>query len=113
MAIVRVVTGSTSVASVADQSGTTYTLASADTNAIIRFTSASAITVTVPSNSSVSIPIGTMIDVSQWGAGQVTVAAGSGVTIRTVGSLATRTQYSGLSLTKVATDEWWLAGDTA
>jgi hypothetical protein len=95
------------------QSGSTYTLTLADAGTAVELTNAAAVTVTVPLNASVTYPIGTIIELLQYGAGQVTVAPASGVTIRTPGTLATRAQYSTLALRKRATDEWVLTGDTA
>ena len=71
-------------------------------------------TLTVPPNSSVAFPLRTRIDLAQLGAGQTTIAAGSGVTIRSYsGRLKLTGQYSGASLVKLATDEWLLVGDIA
>jgi hypothetical protein len=95
------------------QSGTAYTLALTDFGRVIETTSASAVTVTVPPNSSVAFPIGTIVEVAQLAAGAVTIAQGSGVTIRvpTGLSLALRAQYSSAVLRKRATDEWIIGGD--
>lgn len=93
-------------------SGTSDTLVLADFGKTIETTSASAVSVTVPPNSSVAFPIGVIIDVCQIGVGTVTVVQGSGVTIRTSTTLVLRAQYSTVSLRKRATDEWVLMGDT-
>ena len=77
----------------------------------LRVSHGSATTLTVPANSSVAFAIGTQIDLEQQGAGQLTVAAAGGVTIRTAETLKLRKQYSTASLKKLATDEWILAGD--
>lgn len=96
------------------QAGTSYTLALADAGTAVECSSASAVTVTVPPNSSVAFPTGTVIELLQYGAGVLTVAAGAGVTIRSANNLlSARTQYSTLSLRKRATNEWVLAGDLA
>lgn len=96
------------------QTGTTYTLVLADANTLVELNNAAAITVTVPPNSSVAFPVGTTIGLRQYGAGQVTVAAGAGVTIRSrSAAFKTSGQYAEASLTKRATDEWVLAGDLA
>lgn len=96
------------------QAGTSYILALADASTVVEFTSASAVTVTVPANASVAFPVGTLIELFQYGAGAVTVAAAGGVTIHsTDGLLSARTQYSTLSLRKRATNEWVLVGDLA
>ena len=58
-----------------------------------------------------AFPVGTRIDLAQWGAGQVTVG-GAGVTFRSSGSKLKLTgQYSGATLWKKGTDEWLLVGD--
>lgn len=96
------------------QTGTTYTLVLADAGKAVELTNAAATTVTVPPNASVAFPIGTIIELDQLGAGQVTIVAGSGVTLRSAGSLAkTRLQFSAVSLRKQATDIWLLVGDLA
>lgn len=95
------------------QTGTTYTLALADVNKVVEASNASAITVTVPPNSSVAFPVGSVLEVCQTGAGQVTVAPGSGVTLNSpAGALKTRVQYSSAVLRKRATDTWIVQGDT-
>lgn len=88
-----------------------YVLALADQGAAIEMNVAGANTLTVPPNSSVAFPIGAVIEVCQYGAGQTTLTAGAGVTIHTSSSLTTRVQYSTVSLRQSATDEWVAAGD--
>lgn len=89
-----------------------YTLVLTDAGKMVTMNNASANTLTVPLNSSVAFPINTRIDVIQYGAGQTTIAAASGVTIRSSGSnLKLSGQYSGGSLWKKASDEWILVGD--
>lgn len=100
--------------SASTQSGTSYTLALINAATAVEFTSSSAVTVTVPPNGSVALPVGTVIELLQYGTGTLTVAAGAGVTIRSANNLlSARTQYSALSLRKRATNEWVLAGDLA
>lgn len=96
------------------QTGTTYTLVLGDAGNVVSMNNASANTLTVPPNSSVAFPVGTQIDLAQLGAGQTTVAAGGGVTIRSdAGKLKLAGQYVGGTLLKLATDEWLLAGNIA
>jgi hypothetical protein len=54
---------------VTTQSGTSYTFALADAGSQVLFSNGSAVTATVPPNSSVAFPIGTTIDIEQAGAG--------------------------------------------
>jgi len=94
-----------------DQSGTTYTLVLLDDGKYVRLNNGSAITMTIPANSSVAFPIGTQIAIRQVGAGQVTLAAAGGVTVNTAETLLLRGAKSSASIIKVATDEWDLSGD--
>ena len=94
------------------QTGTTYTFVLADHGKLVTSSNGSAQTLTVPPNSSVAYPIGADITLTQLGSGQVTIAAGSGVTLYAADSeLKTRVQYSTAVLTKVASDSWLVAGD--
>jgi 3D (Asp-Asp-Asp) domain-containing protein len=89
-----------------------YTLALTDAGGVVEENSASATTVTVPPNSAVAFPIGTLVEVNRYGAGTVAIAAGVGVTIRSQGALLNiANQYSSVFLRKRATDEWVLSGD--
>jgi len=89
-----------------------YTLVLADADKLIDMNKATAVTLTVPPNSSVAFATGTQILVRQKGAGQVTVSPGSGVTIQAANSNdKTVAQHSLAGLIKVATDTWLLFGD--
>lgn len=91
-----------------------YTLVLSDAGKAIDVTSASATNVTIPQNSSVAFPIGSVIEIAQLGAGQVTVVAGTGTTLTSSGALVkTRVQYSSVSIRKLATNTWLLVGDLA
>ena len=89
-----------------------FTLALAQKGKVVPASSASAIVATVPPNSSVAVPVGSWVEIDRMGAGSVTVAAGSGVTIRNAAAVLTlRVQYSTAMLRKIATDEWLIVGD--
>ncbi len=93
---------------------TSYTAVLADAGALVSISNASANTFTIPPNSSVAFPPKTKIDYGQYGVGQTTITAGAGVTIRSASAkIKTTGQYSGCSLIKIGTDEWWLFGDLA
>jgi hypothetical protein len=93
------------------QSGTTYTIVVADVNKLVELSNASAITLTVPTNSATpGFGVGDQINLLQTGAGQVTVG-GAGVTINGTPGLKLRAQYSSATLIKRATDTWVLIGD--
>jgi predicted heme/steroid binding protein len=89
-----------------------YTLVFADSSKIIETNIGVANTVTVPPNSSVPFPIGTEIAIIQYGAGQTTIVAGGGVTLKSKqNALKLSTQYAGCTVVKMATDEWYVIGD--
>lgn len=91
-----------------------YTLALSDAGRLMMMDLSSALTLTIPLNSSVAFPVGARIDLVQWGAGQVTVSPASGVTLSSAGGLVTTNeQFSAASLIKMSTDAWLLIGDLA
>ena len=96
------------------QTGTTYTAVLTDDGKLVTLDNASAITFTVPLNSSVAFGIGTQINLMQLGAGQVTISPTGGVTIRSSGSkLKLYGQYAVGTLVKIATDTWVAVGNLA
>jgi hypothetical protein len=95
------------------QTGTTYTLVLADaSNKLVELSNTSAITVTVPLNSSVAYPVGSQIMLLQTNTGQVTVAGAGGVTVNSNPGLKLRAQWSSATLIKRAENTWVLVGDT-
>jgi len=78
---------------------------------MVESTAGSGITVTIPTNATTAYPVGTTIDFLQTGAGQITFAGASGVTLNGTPGLKTRTQWSSASLFKRATDTWVVLGD--
>jgi hypothetical protein len=97
---------------VANRQTASYTLVLSDADKLVEMNVASANNLTVPLNSSVAFSTGTQILLAQYGAGQTTVVATSGVTIRSNGAkLKLNAQYSGATLVKIAENEWYLFGD--
>lgn len=94
------------------QTGTTYTFVLTDNNKLVTLSNSSAITLTVPTNASVAFPTGAMLNLQQIGAGQVTIAGDTGVTVNGTGT-KTRAQWSAATLVKTNTDTWTLIGDVA
>ena len=90
------------------QTGTTYTLVLTDAGKRVRCNNANAITLTVPQNSSVAFAIGTWVEVEQIGAGVVTSAEDTNVTLN--GGLKTWGQYTTIRYTKVDTNTWTVDG---
>jgi hypothetical protein len=106
------VTGGISYQNIFNRQTASYTLVLTDQNKIVETNVATANNLTVPLNSSVAFPIGTEIAVLQYGAGQTTIVATSGVTLRAKsGALKISGQYAGCTLVKVGTDEWYVIGD--
>jgi len=94
------------------QKTASYTLSSlTERDDLIEMGSASAITLTIPPASAVDYPIGTSIDILQTGAGQVTIAAGAGVTVNATPGLKLRTTWSSATLFKRAANTWVVFGD--
>lgn len=88
-----------------------YTLVLADAGKVVEMGKATAQTLTVPTNASVAFPVGTKVDVVQTGAGEVTVAGASGVTINSAGNkLKVNAQWQAATLIKRATNTWLLIG---
>ena len=93
------------------QTGTTYTFVAADASKLVTASNGSAQTYTVPPNSSVAFDVGTAITIIGIGAGKVTLAQGSGVTINSKDSeKAIDGQHASVTLIKTATDTWQLIG---
>jgi hypothetical protein len=89
-----------------------YTLSAlTERDTLIEMGKATAQTVTIPTNATVAFPVGTSIDILQTGAGQVTIAGASGVTVNATPGLKLRTQWSSATLFKRATDTWVVMGD--
>ena len=97
---------------VANITGTTYTPGISDAGKALVFTNSSAITLTIPAESSTNYTIGQTFLILQKGTGQVTVAGASGVTIHALsGNSKTSGQYAEARLIKTASNEWLLSGD--
>ena len=94
------------------QTGTTYTLVATDATKVVTASNASAITITVPPSVYVA---GDIITILQIGAGQVTFAQGSGVTINSTGATATapalRAQFSAAQVICTASNTFAIVGD--
>ena len=94
------------------QTGTSYTTVLGDDGKLVTCDNASSITLTIPPNGTVAYGIGTQINIMQLGAGQVTIAPGAGVTIRSAGSkLKTSAQYAVATCVKIASDTWVAVGN--
>jgi hypothetical protein len=102
------------------QTGTSYTVVAGDAQKLVTLTNSSPITVTIASNATQALPIGTQVTLSQYGTGQVTVVGASSpnpVTIVSTASTAnqpkSRVRYSTMTLIQTSTDNWLVVGDIA
>lgn len=103
----------TEIVTVVDNANTSITLAATDAGDYIRCTASTAVTITVPPQSSVTWLADTEIYFEQNGTGQITIAAGAGVTINSSETLKTFARYSVVALKRVASDVWTLTGERA
>ena len=93
------------------QTGTTYTFVAGDAGKLVTASNGSAQTYTVPPNSGVAFDVGTTITIIGIGAGKVTLAEGSGVTINSKDSeKAIDGVHASVTCIKTATDTWQLVG---
>jgi len=91
------------------ETGTTYTLVAGDLSKYVTLDNAAAITLTVPD---AVFSAGDQVNLVQLGAGQVTIAAGAGVTLRSEGSkLKIKGQYGVATLLFLAADEAVVLGN--
>ncbi len=106
--------GDPAVAVPSQVTGTAYTPAKTDSGRVLETTNGLAVTVTLPPSANTAWLIGTLMQIFQQGAGQVTVVGAAGVTLRSNGGkYRTVGQYSVINLRMRATDEWVIWGDTA
>jgi hypothetical protein len=92
---------------------TPYVIALGDKNSLIEMNLAGANVVNVPTNASTPFPIGTVINIVQYGAGKTQIVASTpGTTsVRATPGNYLRDRYATASLIKRGTDEWYLIGD--
>lgn len=105
---ISTLTANATIQTINAQTGTTYTLVLTDAGQNVDMSNASANTLTIPLNSSVAFPVGTIISVTQAGAGTTTIAGAGGVTLvkPSADSLSISAQYRTAQLYKTATDTW-------
>lgn len=87
-----------------------YTLAATDNNKFITMDSTGAMTLTLPLNASVAIPVGFQCTIAQKNSGTVTIAS-SATMITTATTKAFKAKGSAATIIKTGTDEWMLFGD--
>lgn len=82
-----------------------------DAGRVIGSTNGSPSTMTIAPDSSVPWKLGSVLTWVQQGAGQITIAAGAGVTVHVPDNYTSRKQYSTVQAVNIGTDEWTLCGD--
>jgi hypothetical protein len=100
-----------SATSVITDATTARAISLTDASAYIRMNNAAANTVTLPSDATAAIPVGSRIFVERMGAGATSFVAGGGATVSTPASLILRAQFSLGIATKVAANTWVVDGD--
>jgi hypothetical protein len=95
---------------------TSDTLAITDiNNYLVTYSSTSAVAITIPTNSTAAIPIGSVINLIKIGAsGTITIAGAVGVTVASAAAVSTSptitTAFSAASCIKVDTNSWYVVG---
>lgn len=87
------------------QTSTTYTLLLADQGKLITLDNGSAVTVTIPLNSSAALPTNTVIGLLNKGAGLATISPTAGVTLNP--AVRVLAQNEAASLVKTDTNTWY------
>lgn len=81
-----------------------------DEHTCIKFTKATAGTITIPPQTDEAWAAETVLSGIQYGAGQITITPGSGVTLRSAYGLKTVAQYAVWEARRITTDEWVVYG---
>ena len=94
------------------QTGTSYSLVASDQDKLVTLSNAAAITLTIPPS---VFSAGQLVNIQQIGAGQVTLAAGAGVTITSTGATSAapklRAQFSAATVVCTAANTFTVIGD--
>jgi hypothetical protein len=94
------------------QKTASYTLAAlTERDTLVEMGSSSALTLTIPADSTLNFPVGTSLDILQTSTGQVTIAGAGGVTVNATPGLKLRTTWSSATLFKRAANTWVVFGD--
>jgi len=101
-----------SLVSVSAQTGTAYTIGTADVGKLVTLNNTAAQTITVPANSSVAFAIGDQINFMNLSTGTATFSPGGTAVIRSAGSkLKLADQYAVCTVLKIDTDAWVMLGN--
>jgi hypothetical protein len=97
------VSGTLSALRTENTTAVSKTLALADRDKVVACTNTSAITITIPNDTTVNFPVGSVVWISKVSTGAVTVAAAAGVTVSRTGNL---NNFEELYLRKRAANTW-------
>jgi len=89
-----------------------YTLDTLDhQDNIVEMNAAAATTFTIPTDAALTWPVGASMDIFATGAGEVTIAGDTGVTVNATPGLILRTQWSSATIMKRGANNWVVYGD--
>ena len=101
-----------SLVSIDAQTGTAYTIGTADVGKLITLNNVAAETITIPANASVAFAIGDQVNFFNLSTGTATFVAGGTAVIRSAGSkLKLADQYAVCTVLKIDTDAWVMLGN--
>jgi hypothetical protein len=101
-----------SLVAVAAQTGTAYTIGTADVGKLVTLSNVAAQAITIPANSSVAFAIGDQVNFMNLSTGTATFSAGGTAVIRSAGSkLKLADQYAVCTVLKIDTDAWVMLGN--
>jgi hypothetical protein len=101
-----------SLVAVTAQTGTAYTVGTADVGKLVTLSNVAAQTITIPANASVAFAIGDQINFFNLSTGTATFVAGGTAVIRSAGSkLKLAEQYAVCTVVKWDTDAWVMLGN--
>ena len=103
---------SNSLVSVNAQTGTVYTIGTADVGKLVTLNNAANETITIPANATTAFAIGDQVNFLNLGTGTATFVAGGTAVIRSAGGkLKLTTQYAVCTVLKWDTDAWIMVGN--
>lgn len=101
-----------SLVAVTAETGTAYTVGTADVGKLVTLSNVAAQTITIPANASVAFAIGDQINFFNLSTGTATFVAGGTAVIRSAGSkLKLADQYAVCTVVKWDTDAWVMLGN--
>jgi len=101
-----------SLVAVAAQTGTAYTIGTADVGKLVTLSNVAAQTITIPANSSVAFAIGDQVNFMNLSTGTATFSPGGTAVIRSAGAkLKLADQYAVCTVLKIDTDAWVMLGN--